>query len=64
RKICKIMDKAAQIGAPVVGICHSGGLRLHEVLGPMEMFGQLFYRNSIYSGVIPQISLVMGTVAG
>jgi len=64
RKICKIMDKAAQIGAPVVGMCHSGGLRLHEVLGPMEMFGQLFYRNSIYSGVIPQISLVMGTVAG
>ena len=64
RKICKIMDKAAQMGAPVVGICHSGGLRLHEVLGPMEMFGELFYRNSIYSGVIPQISLVMGTVAG
>jgi acetyl-CoA carboxylase carboxyltransferase component len=64
RKICKILDKAAQIGAPVVGMCHSGGLRLHEVLGPMEMFGQLFYRNSVYSGVIPQISLVMGTVAG
>jgi acetyl-CoA carboxylase carboxyltransferase component len=64
RKICKILDKAAQIGAPVVGMCHSGGLRLHEVLGPMEMFGQLFYRNSVYSGVIPQISLIMGTVAG
>ncbi len=64
RKICKVMDKAAQIGAPVIGICHSGGLRLHEVLGPMEVFGNLFFRNSIYSGVVPQISLIMGSVAG
>jgi acetyl-CoA carboxylase carboxyltransferase component len=64
RKICKIMDKAAQVGVPVIGICHSGGLRLHEVLGPMELFGQLFYRNVLYSGVVPQITLIMGTVAG
>jgi len=64
RKICKVMDKAVQVGAPVIGICHSGGLRLHEGLGPMEFFGQLFLRNSRYSGVIPQISLIMGSVAG
>ncbi len=64
RKICKVMDMAAQIGAPVIGICHSGGIRLHEILGPMELFGNLFFRNSIYSGVIPQISLIMGSVAG
>jgi acetyl-CoA carboxylase carboxyltransferase component len=64
RKICKVMDKAAQIGAPVIGICHSGGIRLHEILGPMELFGNLFFRNSTYSGVIPQISLIMGSVAG
>jgi acetyl-CoA carboxylase carboxyltransferase component len=64
RKICKIMDVAAQVGSPVIGICHSGGLRLHEVLGPMELFGRLFYRNVLYSGVVPQITLVMGTVAG
>lgn len=64
RKICALMDTAAEIGAPLIGICHSGGLRLHETLGPMEMFGQLFKRNSIYSGVIPQISIILGVVAG
>lgn len=64
RKICKVMDKAAQVGAPVIAICHSGGIRLHEILGPMELFGNLFFRNSTYSGVVPQISLIMGSVAG
>ncbi|MDY7035993.1 MAG: acyl-CoA carboxylase subunit beta [Thermodesulfobacteriota bacterium] len=64
RKICALMDMAAEAGAPVIGICHSGGLRLHETLGPMEMFGQLFRRNSIYSGVVPQISIILGVVAG
>ena len=64
RKICKVLDMAAKVGAPVVGICHSGGIRLHEILGPMETNGNLFYRNTLYSGVIPQISLIMGTVAG
>lgn len=64
RKICALMDTAAEVGAPVIGICHSGGLRLHETLGPMEMFGQLFRRNSIYSGVVPQISIILGVVAG
>ncbi len=64
RKICAIMDLAAEAGVPVIGICHSGGLRLHETLGPMEMFGQLFKRNSIYSGVVPQISIILGVVAG
>ena len=64
RKICKVLDMAASVGAPVIGICHSGGVRLHEILGPMETNGALFIRNTIYSGVIPQISLIMGTVAG
>ena len=64
RKICALMDQAARVGAPIIGICHSGGLRLHETLGPMEMFGQLFRRNSLYSGVVPQISIVLGVVAG
>ncbi len=64
RKICALMDAAAQVGAPIIGICHSGGLRLHETLGPMEMFGQLFKRNSLYSGLIPQISIITGVVAG
>ncbi len=64
RKICALMDTAVEVGAPIIGICHSGGLRLHETLGPMEMFGQLFRRNSIYSGVVPQISIILGVVAG
>ncbi|MBI4767036.1 MAG: acyl-CoA carboxylase subunit beta [Deltaproteobacteria bacterium] len=64
RKICALMDTAAEAGAPVIGLCHSGGLRLHETLGPMEMFGQLFRRNSLYSGLIPQISVILGVVAG
>jgi acetyl-CoA carboxylase carboxyltransferase component len=64
KKICALMDTAAEAGVPVIGICHSGGLRLHETLGPMEMFGQLFKRNTIYSGVIPQISIILGVVAG
>ncbi|MDP6178739.1 MAG: carboxyl transferase domain-containing protein, partial [Desulfatiglandales bacterium] len=64
KKICALMDSAAEVGAPVIGICHSGGLRLHETLDPMEMFGQLFKRNSLYSGVIPQISIILGVVAG
>ena len=64
KKICALMDKAVEIGVPIIGICHSGGLRLQETLGPMEMFGQLFRRNSIYSGVVPQISIILGVVAG
>jgi acetyl-CoA carboxylase carboxyltransferase component len=64
KKICALMDKAAENGVPIVGICHSGGLRLHEALGPERMFGELFRRNTIYSGVIPQISIVLGIVAG
>ncbi len=63
-KICALMDLAAEIQVPIIGICHSGGLRLHETLGPEKMFGQLFRRNSIYSGVIPQISIILGVVAG
>ena len=64
KKICALMDWAAEVGVPVIGICHSGGLRLHETLGPMEMFGQLFKRNALYSGLIPQLSIVLGVVAG
>ena len=64
RKICALMDAAADIGVPIIGICQSGGLRLHETLGPMEMFGQLFRRNTHYSGLVPQISVIFGIVAG
>lgn len=64
KKICALMDTAAEVGAPIIGINHSGGLRLHESLGPMEMYGQMFRRNVIYSGLVPQISIILGIVAG
>jgi acetyl-CoA carboxylase carboxyltransferase component len=64
KKICALMDLAAESLVPIIGLCHSGGLRLQETLGPERMFGKLFRKNSIYSGVIPQISIILGVVAG
>lgn len=63
-KILKVMMRAIEAGAPVIGLLESGGLRLHEVMGPMVKFGELFYANTLASGVIPQISAIMGSVAG
>ena len=63
-KILKVMARALEAGAPVIGLLESGGLRLHEVMGPMVKFGELFYANTLASGVIPQISAIMGSVAG
>jgi len=63
-KILKVMRRALEAGAPVVGLLESGGLRLHEVMGPMVKFGELFCANTLASGVIPQISAIMGSVAG
>jgi acetyl-CoA carboxylase carboxyltransferase component len=63
-KIIKVMKRAMEAGAPVIGLLESGGLRLHEVMGPMVKFGELFFANTLASGVIPQISAVMGSVAG
>ena len=64
RKICNIMDKAMQIGAPVIGINDSGGARIQEGVDSLGGFGEIFQRNIDASGVIPQISLVMGPCAG
>ena len=63
-KILKVMMRALEAGAPVIGLLESGGLRLHEVMGPMVKFGELFFANTLASGVIPQISAIMGSVAG
>jgi acetyl-CoA carboxylase carboxyltransferase component len=63
-KILKVMTKAMDAGAPVIGLLESGGARLHEVMGPLIKFGELFYTNTLASGVIPQISATMGSVAG
>jgi propionyl-CoA carboxylase beta chain len=63
-KITKMMDLAAKNGAPVIGLNDSGGARIQEGVSSLEGYGQIFYRNAIYSGVIPQISVIMGPCAG
>lgn len=64
KKICKIMDMARNAGAPVVGLNDSGGARIQEGVDALSGYGEIFYRNSICSGVIPQISAIMGPTAG
>ena len=64
QKICKIMDTAMRGGAPVVGFCDSGGARIQEGVDALAGYGQIFYRNAIASGVIPQITAIMGPTAG
>jgi len=63
-KIARIMDLAAQTGAPIIGLNDSGGARIQEGVVSLDGYGHIFYRNSIYSGVIPQISVIMGPCAG
>ena len=63
-KICKTMDLAARTGAPVIGLLDSGGARIQEGVDSLVAYGDIFMRNTIYSGVIPQISVVMGPCAG
>ncbi|MEA2390612.1 MAG: hypothetical protein QOK31_721, partial [Solirubrobacteraceae bacterium] len=63
-KMCKIMDLAAKIGCPVIGINDSGGARIQEGVVSLGAYGDVFVRNVKCSGVIPQISLVMGPCAG
>jgi propionyl-CoA carboxylase beta chain len=63
-KICKIMDHAMKVGAPVVGINDSGGARIQEGVASLGGYAEVFQRNVLASGVIPQISLIMGPCAG
>src|SRR6201746_1593160 len=63
-KMCKVMDLAAKIGCPVIGINDSGGARIQEGVVSLGAYGDVFVRNVRSSGVIPQISLVMGPCAG
>lgn len=64
RKICKIMDMAMQLGAPVIGLNDSGGARIQEGVRSLAGYAEIFLRNSLASGVIPQISAIMGPCAG
>src|ERR1700757_530490 len=63
-KMCKLMDLAAKIGCPVIGINDSGGARIQEGVVSLGAYGDVFIRNVRSSGVIPQISLIMGPCAG
>ena len=63
-KICKIMDLAAKVGAPVIGLNDSGGARIQEGVRSLAGYADIFLRNSLSSGVIPQISAILGPCAG
>src|SRR5690242_10126795 len=64
QKICKVMDLATKIGCPVVGLNDSGGARIQEGVRSLGGYADIFYRNVLSSGVIPQLSAIMGPCAG
>jgi acetyl-CoA carboxylase carboxyltransferase component len=64
KKVCKVMDLAMKAGAPIVGIDDSGGARIQEGIDALFGYGEIFFRNSAASGVIPQITAIMGPTAG
>ncbi|MCD6034849.1 MAG: propionyl-CoA carboxylase beta chain [Rickettsiales bacterium] len=64
RKICQIQDMAIKVGAPIIGMNDSGGARIQEGVDSLGGYGEIFQRNVIASGVVPQISLIMGPCAG
>lgn len=64
KKICKVMDMAMQMGAPIIGLNDSGGARIQEGVRSLAGYAEIFLRNSLASGVIPQISAIMGPCAG
>ena len=63
-KICKVMDQAMKVGAPVIGINDSGGARIQEGVNSLAGYAEIFERNILASGVIPQISAIFGPCAG
>src|SRR5947207_237530 len=64
QKICKIMDLATRVGAPVIGLNDSGGARIQEGVESLAGYADIFLRNTLASGVVPQISLILGPCAG
>ena len=64
RKICKVMDLALKSGVPLIGFNDSGGARIQEGIDALFGYGEIFFRNSAASGVIPQITCIMGPTAG
>lgn len=63
-KICSLMDKAIENGIPIIGINDSGGARIQEGMGALNGYCSIFYKNTIASGIVPQISIIMGPCAG
>ena len=63
-KICKIMDLAIRSGAPVIGLNDSGGARIQEGVVSLAGYAEIFLKNTLTSGVVPQISVIMGPCAG
>jgi methylmalonyl-CoA decarboxylase alpha subunit len=63
-KICKVLDYAIKVGAPVVGLNDSGGARIQEAVDALSGYGKIFFKNTIASGVVPQITAIMGPCAG
>ncbi|MDP7039902.1 MAG: acyl-CoA carboxylase subunit beta [Myxococcota bacterium] len=63
-KICKVMDMAASVGAPLIGLADSGGARIQEGVASLAGYAEIFYRNMRTSGVVPQISCILGPCAG
>jgi len=64
KKVCKIMDLAMKVGAPVIGLNDSGGARIQEGVASLAGYGDIFFKNVEASGVIPQISAILGPCAG
>jgi acetyl-CoA carboxylase carboxyltransferase component len=64
RKVCRVMDLALANGVPLIGLNDSGGARIQEGVDALAAYGEIFYRNTIASGVIPQISVILGPCAG
>lgn len=64
QKICKVMDIAVRVGAPIIGLSDSGGARIQEGIDALAAYGEIFSRNVRASGVVPQISCIMGPCAG
>ncbi len=64
QKICKIMDMAVKMGAPIIGLNDSGGARIQEGVASLAGYAEVFHRNALASGVVPQISVIMGPCAG
>ncbi|CAN5873460.1 acyl-CoA carboxylase subunit beta [soil metagenome] len=64
QKIAQVMDLAVKTGAPIIGLNYSAGARIQEGVDSLSGYGEVFYRNAVYSGVVPQISAILGPCAG